>query len=327
MAEPASTPSPPRVPDPTPGSPGNAPHDETPAAAPSTDPQELDIPTWSAVNTQPAVTVTENASPPAAPAVQHSDKASDPAPPPAVAAVAQPAPQTAQTPSEPSQPAKTPLQPDGLDGAMSADVATYGTRSRNRTGNARPNYAEDQEMDFEMTASAATKKKLSATDAAAGAASSTPQTASEAKRARDLLFSGSGTATPTGVNGVNGKESTPGAASNPSKKRKAAGPPATTLMQQTPPASNSPAPSAARKVGASSSTVRETNVMTFTKHKACLNKKGELLADDGTKLSVNGKPDRGFFLFPLTWRCDKAAFLRSQPTPPPATRATLRISR
>lgn len=270
-----------RMPDSTAESQGNATENDT-AAPSASEASETNAPTFQAINSQ---AVAENANESVTPGAQGSDS-SDSAPPSKAAAVAQSAPQTAQSTSETSQPAKSPVHADGPDAAVSADVATYGTRSRNRTGNARPNYAEDQEMDFEMTSTTATKKKL-----AADAGGATPQNSGDSKRARgDLqqLLTGSGTATPTSTNGVNGKESTPGAASNPSKKRKAAGPP-TTLMQ-TPPVSNSTAPSASRKVAASSATARETNVVTFSKHKACLNKKGELVADDGMKLSVNGKP-------------------------------------
>lgn len=276
-----------RMPDSTMEPPGNAIKDETPAPSASP-PGEVTVPSFLAINSQ---AVAENANNSVSPAAQGSEP-SDPASPSKAAAVAQDAPPTAQNTSETTQPTDSTSQTDAPDAAMSADVATYGTRSRNRTGNARPNYAEDQDMDFEMTSTAATKKK--ATTDAAGA---TPQNSGDPKRARgDLqqLLTGSGAATPTSTNGVNGGESTPGPASNPSKKRKAAGPPAT--LTQTPPVANSSAPSASRKVAAPSATARETNMVTFTKHKACVNKKGELIADDGMKLSVNGKPDQGLFL-------------------------------
>jgi hypothetical protein len=239
----------------------------------------MSIPTFQAVNAKPFA---ENASTSMSTAAQGTK--ADPTPPPKGAAVTQ-SDHQAQTSSEPSQPAKASSQFDGLDGAMSADGATYGTRSRNRTGNARPNYAEDQDMDFEYSA-ASTKKKAPASESATLGS----QNNADAKRAREFaqLLGTSNDGTPPSGNGAGSKELTPGATSGLSKKRKAVGPPAT--LTETPPATNSPAPSASRKVAAPSTMARETNVMTFTKHKYCLNKKGELIADDGTKLSVNGKP-------------------------------------
>lgn len=204
--------------------------------------------------------------------------------PPKAAPVTQEAPQTAQTSSATSQPLNSSTSADGSGGNMTETAATYGTRSRNRTGNARPNYAEDQEMDIDYSSSAATTatKKKPAPDAMPSS-----QNASESKRAQDFnrLVAGTNGATPHS-DSPGPKESTPTAPTN-SKKRKAAAAPAST---QTPPVSNSPVPAATRKPMASSlSTTRETNIMTFTKHKSCLNKKGELVADDGTKLCVNGE--------------------------------------
>lgn len=174
------------------------------------------------------------------------------------------------------------------------DPATYGTRSRNRTGNARPNYAEDQDMDFDHSAAAATKKKASG-----GGQTPIPQQPEEPKRVDDVARGF------TAVNNPAAKHLTPGAAApaaSSSKKRKAA----SNLAQQAQPssASTTPAPTASRKPPASTSlvTTRETNVMTFTKHRSCLNKKGELVADDGTRLTVNGKPDGLLFALSLGWR-------------------------
>jgi len=179
-----------------------------------------------------------------------------------------------------------PAEPDGVEGAMT-ETATYGTRSRNRNGNARPNYAEDQDMDFEISSTAATKKK------AAQDLSTPAPNAAEAKRAEDFTRFVVG----------HSKETTPATSSvpAPSKKRKAVG--STPQQSNTPPAATTPVPSALRKAATSANQpmIRETNMMTFTKHKSCLNKKGELVADDGTKLSVNGKPAQlgGVLAFPF----------------------------
>ncbi|KXL46051.1 hypothetical protein M433DRAFT_153946 [Acidomyces richmondensis BFW] len=182
------------------------------------------------------------------------------------------APSRSQTPRPSASVQSAPAEPNGVDGVMT-ETATYGTRSRNRMGNARPNYAEDQDMDFEISTTAATKKKASQESGLP-----TPS-AAEAKRAEDF----------TRLVVGHSKETTP-ASSNapaPSKKRKTVG--STPQQSNTTPTATTPVTSALRKTALSaiSAGTRETNVMTFTKHKSCLNKKGELVADDGTKLSVN----------------------------------------
>ena len=86
------------------------------------------------------------------------------------------------------------------------------------------------------------------------------------------------------------KDPAPGATSastNP-KKRKAAG-------AATPTASTSMGGAAVsatnmrKQLPSSLPLARETNMLTFLRSKSCLNAKGELVADDGTKLNVNGK--------------------------------------
>lgn len=209
---------------------------------------------------------------------------------PPMADVAQDASQTAQTSAVASQPSKLSSQAENLDGAMAE--ASYGTRSRNRN-NARPNYAEDQEMDFDFTSAATTT--TTTTTKKKPAADVTTSTGSDAKRTHETTsfqaVNGNGNGT------ISTKESTPANSTSvgTSKKRKAAGAAAVSLQSQA--ASATPPPGAVRKAAAAaassaapSTLARETNVMTFAKHRNCLNKKGELIADDGTKLSVNGKP-------------------------------------
>ena len=166
-----------------------------------------------------------------------------------------------------------------LDGNM--DDATYGTRSRQRAGNGRPNYAEDQEMDFEYTSAATTGKRKAANVSAAQ-----NPVAGQTGRANETTRTMTGTpkgSTPVPAN----------AAAPTSKKRKAAGAMPPVQQGQTPPTSVAPGPVANRRpaVAGASTAGRETNVMTFMKARNCLNKKGELVADDGTKLAINGKPD------------------------------------
>ncbi|KAI7276330.1 hypothetical protein KC345_g6828 [Hortaea werneckii] len=165
---------------------------------------------------------------------------------------------------------------DGLDAATS-DAATYGTRSRNRTGNARPNYAEDQDMDFEYSSAATTKKKNP------GAQPSNAANVDDLRGSDDRARS-------VGTSSNAAKESTPGTPAPPaaptSKKRKAGPVP---QQAQTPPVASASASTGNRKptTMGNSAMARETNMLTFTKHRHRLNKKGELIADDGSKLSVN----------------------------------------
>ncbi|KAK4550214.1 hypothetical protein LTR36_003181 [Oleoguttula mirabilis] len=238
------------------------------SASSTRQPQEAPTMSFQAIN---ARAVSDNAArytPPTAHAASSAQSRGSPA-------VAPGASQTAQSFSNHQPP---PPQYDGMDGVMT-DPATYGTRSRNRTGNARPNYAEDQDMDFDHSSAGTTKKKASG-----GGLTPVPQPQEEAKRADDF-------ARFTAVNNnLAGKELTPGSAvpaASSSKKRKAT----SNLPQQAQPssASTTPAPVALRKppTSTSSTLARETNVMTFTRHRSSLNKKGELVADDGTKLAVN----------------------------------------
>jgi len=195
--------------------------------------------------------------------------------------------QPAQAPSAETPPTNgSKAQLESLDAGGS-----YGTRSR-RTGNQRLNYAEDQDMDFEFTSAATTASlKKSAVAAASSATTLQGTHTAEPKRAKE-------SANPIAVNGgvahsnANNvaKEAAGGSSStttNP-KKRKAAGAPSTS----TPPAASaSVGTTNMRKtagVSAPSVLARETNMMTFVKSKAYLNKKGELAADDGIKLAVNG---------------------------------------
>ena len=176
---------------------------------------------------------------------------------------------------------------DEPDSAAAIDAATYGTRSRNRTGNARPNYAEDQDMDFEY--SNALKKK-SANDSTAVPTGPNGGQA-EAKRASDFAHFIAVNSSSGPASGAMPKESTPGTpglSSSVSKKRKATAAPAA-ASTGTPPPAGTPQNATTRKAAPTSVMTRETNVMTFTKHRSCLNKKGELVADDGTKLCINGK--------------------------------------
>lgn len=167
--------------------------------------------------------------------------------------------------------------------ATSADAPTYGTRSRNRTGNARINYAEDQEMDFEYSAAAKNEAKR------------VTQLANDTKLAKDPV-----SAKFVPVNGSSQsdkaptKDPIPGTltfSANPtSKKRKAAvGSSNASASIQSPAGSSSAAQTSSRKTAAPLTAAggREAHVLTFTDSKAAL-RNGKLTADDGTVFSVNG---------------------------------------
>ena len=177
-----------------------------------------------------------------------------------------------------------PAPPDALKASAQSD--SYGTRSR-RTGKERLNYAEDQDADFDFTSAATT---TSSKKNAAASATNT-QTSTDAKRTKESTQ-------PATTNGAHSsanhqsiaKDPAPGATSastNP-KKRKAAGTATPTNLVSTPPVSAALSVANMRKQ-LPSSLARETNMLSFSRSKACLNKKGELVADDGTKLNINGK--------------------------------------
>lgn len=177
-------------------------------------------------------------------------------------------------------------------------AAPYGTRSRNRTGSSRPNYAEDRDYDVEMydfdhdKAQGDTRKG----SRQAGAANHVDGTRGTAGSRKPL-----GDDARTGPSQNGSKEHTPAAAAassnasqssngvaaqqQPSRKRKAA-----TASQQ---AASGAAPASTRRAGASTqnnatvSSWPNTNVLTFSNCGA-RPQNGRLVADDGTELEANG---------------------------------------
>ena len=179
-------------------------------------------------------------------------------------------------------------------------AAPYGTRSRNRTGASRPNYAEDKELDHLIEANGkitkSTPPKAAAPPVAvdfeadevernsnnaarrgfAAVNTTDPEVNANAPAARDLI---PGTSTFSANPSVNGNGPAP-----QSKKRKQPG--ANTTVPVTNTANNS-----ASRMPRSSAGARqhhETNMMTFEGCGARLTANKELTADDGTILSVNG---------------------------------------
>lgn len=212
--------------------------------------------------------------------------------------------------------------PDALDREAGLDgLVPYGTRSRNRGGNSRPNYAEDKDYDvdmydFDRTESKKASRPANATsqgDAARAGTSSRRPTGDDAKAAPSSAPSSSNS---SALQNSTSKDQTPGGGSTaslpatqgsggvaqPSKKRKAA---VATPSSSIPSSSsqlthNGNATAVTKKsgTGPQNSGVQwsETNMLTFCDSQARL-RDGHLVADDGTLLAQNGM----YYLF-LWWR-------------------------
>lgn len=196
------------------------------------------------------------------------------------------------------------VQPSRKDSEEAA-AAPYGTRSRNRPGRSRINYAEDTEMDFEMTAPASTNGNASDPSSRSSvAAESGPSSGVSGKKGANA---GQGSA-PWGNSGpspkdnqanlsISGSSATtpatqPSTAQPATKRRKNAAKDVTNGTHAT-----AAAPSQPTKRGAQAQVqapapappyTRESNMMTFEFSGAML-KDGHLQADDGQIVSVNGE--------------------------------------
>lgn len=213
------------------------------------------------------------------------------------------------------------------DASAGSGPSPYGTRSRNRTGASRPNYAEDRDLDMEIfegsagkregDAKKATKQAASANSTSQGAAQTTtaaaprpnngfsrkplPTDVSQHHQAtgadtNSKEASMSANSTPAAV-ASSTSTSTPAAASTqqPSRKRKVvtvsqAAPHTASQAQQ--PSNGHATTAVQRKLPAILHDGRgysETNMLTFENCNAKPNKDGMLVADDGTILGVNGE--------------------------------------
>ncbi|KAL9047390.1 MAG: hypothetical protein Q9214_000025 [Letrouitia sp. 1 TL-2023] len=176
----------------------------------------------------------------------------------------------------------------------------YGTRSRNRTGNTRPNYAEDKELDTDYDWISSKKARHTSNltssnhvlvDENEGPGVST--------RRRSLTTTAGSTASKgvasnpirdliPGMSSFSVNPESHGASQPPSKKRKAPGalPSSThaTITSSTTTSSNSHS----RKTGGnvSANRHRETNMLSFEVCQGYL-RNGKLKADDGTSLGIN----------------------------------------
>jgi hypothetical protein len=178
-------------------------------------------------------------------------------------------------------------------------AAPYGTRSRNRPGRSRPNYAEDTEMDFEMAATSTTgnmsdppsrdsvvadsgqssgvngKKGLAAAQGNGSWGNSGPNTSDEP-------------ATPniSGASAITAANQ-PSTAQPTTKRRKNAAA-ATNGVHQNAAAPTQTAAKRGNQVMVAAHSARETNMLTFENTGAML-KNGHMEADDGQTVSINGE--------------------------------------
>lgn len=212
---------------------------------------------------------------------------------------------TALDVDQPKRDAKT-IDPDSVQpsrkGSEEAAAAPYGTRSRNRPGRSRINYAEDTEMDFEMAAPTSTNGNASDPPSRGSLATESGQPSGVS--GKKGAGAGQGSA-PWGNSGPNPKDtqanlsipgtpaSTPAtqasAAQTTTKRRKNAAKETANGVQAGATAPSQAAKRAAQvQAPATTPYTRESNMMTFEFSGGFL-KDGKLQADDGQTVSVNGK--------------------------------------
>ncbi|KAK5084400.1 putative PHD type zinc finger protein with BAH domain-containing protein [Lithohypha guttulata] len=159
--------------------------------------------------------------------------------------------------------------------------ATYGTRSR-KSGRARPNYADDKEIDAEIEAAGRYSKGSKKLNAASG-----PPPAQEVVPARNGFAVANGAAMAPASSSTalaNGTHTSVQPPVPTSKKRKQPGSNITVpAAQSTPP----PPVSTPKSFATHRPQFLETNVLSFSNSKARLNNRQQLVADDGTAIGVN----------------------------------------
>lgn len=201
------------------------------------------------------------------------------------APVAESQPMTASNSSSSSPP------PNNAAGKSTAEAVPYGTRSRNRTGAARPNYAEDKELDMEFEVMPPAKEP-SGRKALRGADQS-PASQVEAGRAANGVRRAVIDATQSTAIQNHYKEQIPGTSTfsanlmsvapvatlPATKKRKATS--ASQSQSHTPMYGSS-------NTGQGLADYRVSNMLSFDNSGARLKDK-KLVADDGTVLEANGK--------------------------------------
>ena len=184
--------------------------------------------------------------------------------------------------------------------AENGGPSPYGTRSRNRNGNARPNYAEDR--DLEADVEWGSSKKANATSKTNAAQETPPDNEkssgvstrrSSAVTLPSATKPASAQATKDNLPGMSSFALQPEPSTNnipQSKKRKAPGSSVqnVAIAQQAAPSSTNGAVKKSANNGGLHAH-RETNMMTFERSGGKL-KNGKLIADDGVSLEVHGKP-------------------------------------
>ncbi|RMZ81282.1 hypothetical protein DV737_g2536, partial [Chaetothyriales sp. CBS 132003] len=218
------------------------------------------VPATAAVNS--AAASTQGSPPPAADAYLPPSTAED-----EVRSSATPVPPAAEDDAQ-SQPMTASASNSSLTvGADHVDDIqnVYGTRSRNRTGGTRPNYADDKELDLEIEAAGRISK---------------PTTLSGFAAVNGSALTG-GDATPQSA----ARPSTPASLPVPSKKRKHPG--GQTTSASAPAHSSHTLDSRSRYSSSAASSYVQTNMMTFRRVESRLNAKKQLVADDGTVLAAN----------------------------------------
>ena len=179
-------------------------------------------------------------------------------------------------------------------------ASPYGTRSRNRTGNSRPNYAEDREpdVDFDFTsgkriqrAATPTSQVHTGLDKLSEPSTRRPSNPSIANQA-SLPKSTTSTVSKDNLPGMSSFSAYPETlaapqAPAPSRKRKAPGAAPPSQATSTPLQHAVAAPSRRTVSNPLSSLTRASSLMTFESCKSYL-KNGKLKADDGTVLGVDG---------------------------------------
>lgn len=199
--------------------------------------------------------------------------------------------------------------------------SSYGTRSRNRRGGNRPNYAEDTEMDFEMANQATTRPRdPSPSSSDDEPLSPVPHSLPESlPSAPAPAPSKRAVATSNGLNALNKEASIPStsavtAASTvpaPSRKRKAAAIASQNI------ASGNPSASTAAQMGSKKGGIaalpmppsRETNMVLFENCDTTLNKDGHLVSDEGVVYAPNGN-----YTLIKSDGLSKATVMRQDPT-------------
>jgi hypothetical protein len=187
----------------------------------------------------------------------------------------------------------------GAEGAV-----PYGTRSRNRTGTSRPNYAEDKELDaeFEVAASQRDNGRKTAKPADLGS-----NTTSDSGRPTNIIRKAPGPESDQiltvpshykePIPGTSTFSANPTATNVPSqsssKKRKANGQPTIAVQPQLQvPLQSTPTPQAITRRASMAAQVvagfRDSNMLSFDTCGGRLKNK-RLVADDGTILEVNGE--------------------------------------